>query len=165
MNNNELENIETVDLGGNVEPTTEPAIETVDMNEEAALATEPVVENVQVPVQPTESVEVSEPSAESVEMETSEEVVNPQANVLNQIKTDVINAESSAEADLPPAASQTENSESIGTVVNENGETVEVIPVEGKSIKETLVPLVILAVGLLAFILLIPKINEMLGGI
>lgn len=156
MNNNELENIETIDLGGNVEPTTEP----VDTNiEVSAESVEPVINATEVPVQ-----NVPVTPEVPVAMETEEPVVNPQTATLNQIQTDAINAESSNEAQIPSTTEEPKNPESLGTVTTENGEIVEVAPTEVKSLKDTLIPLVILSVGLLAFILLIPKISELLGG-
>ena len=156
MNNNELENIETIALGGNVEPTTEPVVTNVEVSAESV---EPVINATEVPVQ---NVPVT-PEA-PVAMETEEPVVNPQTATLNQIQTDAINAESSNEAQIPSTTEEPKNPESLGTVTTENGEIVEVAPTEVKSLKDTLIPLVILSVGLLAFILLIPKISELLGG-
>ena len=154
--NNELENIKTIDLGGNVEPTTEP----VDTNiEVSAESVEQVINATEVPVQ---NVPVT-PEA-PVAMETEEPVVNPQTATLNQIQTDAINAESSNEAQIPSTTEEPKNPESLGTVTTENGEIVEVAPTEVKSLKDTLIPLVILSVGLLAFILLIPKISEIFNG-
>lgn len=136
MNNNELENIETIDLGGNVAPATEPA-----------------VTNVETPVQTIRVAQSVEP------------IVNPQAATLNKIETNVINAESNFEAQMPSTSDASKNPESLGTIITESGEKVDVTPVKVKSTKETFLPLILLAVGLLGFILLIPKLSEIFNGI
>lgn len=156
MNNNELENIETIDLGGNVEPTTEPFVTNVEVPTQSV---EPVINATEVPVQ-----NVPVTPEVPVTMEPEEPVVNPQTATLNQIQTDAINAESSKEAEIPSTTEEPKNPESLGTVTTENGEKVEVVPVESKSAKETFLPLILLAVGLLAFILLIPKLSEIFNG-
>jgi len=156
MNNNELENIETIDLGGKVEPTTEPVVTNIEVSAESV---EPVINATEVPVQ-----NVPVTPEVPVAMEPAEPVVNPQTATLNQIQTDVINAESSSEAQIPSTTEEPKNPESLGTITTENGEKVEITPIEAKSAKETFLPLILLAVGLLVFILLIPKLSEIFNG-